>query len=206
MGRIHPVKGLDLFAQTWARVCREFSQWHWMIAGPSENGYREQLERGLARLGIADTVTFPGLVEGDKKTALLNACDFLVLPSRSESFGLVALEALQSGKPVLASQGTPWRELEEYGCGWSLPVDSSLWTDPLRNVLKLGRGEMEVMGLKGKQLAKERYAMKNLIDSMSELYRWLISGGPAPHFVSTPELSFSSNRAWSGRNPDRLRG
>ena len=137
---------------------------------------------------------------------MLNACDFLVLPSRSESFGLVALEALQSGKPVLASQGTPWRELEESGCGWSLPVDSRLWTDPLRNVLGLGRGEMEVMGLKGKQLAKERYTMKNLVDSVSELYRWLISGGSAPHFVSTPETSFSSNRAWSGHNPDWLRG
>jgi glycosyltransferase involved in cell wall biosynthesis len=206
MGRIHPVKGLDLFAQTWAEVCREFSRWHWMIAGPSENGYREQLERMLARLGIADTVTFAGLVEGEKKAALLSACDFLVLPSRSESFGLVALEALQSGKPVLASQGTPWRVLEESGCGWNLPVDSAVWTHTLRSVLGLDRGEMEVMGLKGQQLAKERYAMKNLVDSVSELYGWLTSGGPSPHFVSTPEASVSSNRTRSGHDRDGQRG
>jgi glycosyltransferase involved in cell wall biosynthesis len=47
----------------------------------------------------------------------------LILPSRGENFGHAIFEALISGKPVLISDRTPWRELEAQEAGWDFPLD-----------------------------------------------------------------------------------
>jgi glycosyltransferase involved in cell wall biosynthesis len=49
--------------------------------------------------------------------------DLFLLPSQGESFGHVILEALLAGCPVLISDRTPWRGLQEKGIGWDLPLD-----------------------------------------------------------------------------------
>jgi len=94
-----------------------------VIAGsarlPYEIVYEKQLKELVDNLNLQDSVTFLGHIQGDDKDKLDFASSFaLVLPSQSENFGNVVLEALAQGTPVIASKNTPWESLEEYNSGY----------------------------------------------------------------------------------------
>jgi nucleoside-diphosphate-sugar epimerase len=122
LGRLHPLKGLDLLVSAWAEVKRS-SSWHLVIAGPDEQGTKEKLKRISEKLklkwcecagmdgyeGDADVVIL-GAVHGEGKWALMQRADIFVLPSRSENFGMVVGEALSCGVPVVTTAVGPWGE------------------------------------------------------------------------------------------------
>lgn len=87
-----------------------------LIAG-GDDGESEPLKRQIAELGLADRVALVGEVKGDDKVAFLKGADLFLFPSHGENFGMVALEALAAGLPVVASRNTPWAELETEGTG-----------------------------------------------------------------------------------------
>ena len=132
LGRLHPLKGLDLLISAWAEVkkcanagireCANESSWQLVIAGPDEQGTQEQLKalsekfklkvvepRDLSGVCDAD-ILFMGSVYGDEKWALMQRADIFVLPSRSENFGMVVGEALSCGVPVVTTAVGPWGE------------------------------------------------------------------------------------------------
>jgi len=80
-----------------------------VIAGeatPGEEGYLERLRALAAELGVADDVLFVGALDRTEVAALLATASLAVIPSRSETFGIVALEAAASGTPVVAFRGS----------------------------------------------------------------------------------------------------
>lgn len=94
-------------------------RWHLTIAGsfvsPEEEATIRHLAAGLPR--DQATVDFAGFVTGPVKAALLKTCDLLLFPSHTESFGLVAVEALAYATPVLASDIPALRQLlDGTGC------------------------------------------------------------------------------------------
>lgn len=111
-------KGLDLLLPAWALACRSVDG-DLVIAG---TGIDEQRVRRLAgTLGVADRVRFVGWVSGAAKYALMNAARLVVVPSRQETFGLVALEALATATPVLAFDIPCLREVVPAESGWTVP-------------------------------------------------------------------------------------
>ena len=105
LGRIYPVKGLPMLIEAWRRVRPR--DWVLQIAGPDEAGHRSDLERAIANAGLDDVVSFLGPVHGERKRATLLAADLFVLPTHSESFGMVVAEALAHGLPILTTTGAP---------------------------------------------------------------------------------------------------
>ncbi len=116
LGRLYPVKGLPMLVEAWARARPR--DWRLVIAGPDEAGHRAVVEAVVAAAGLGEAVSFTGPVAGEAKTALLRGADVLVLPSHSESFGMVVAEALAHGTPVLTTTAVPWPALEARQCGW----------------------------------------------------------------------------------------
>ena len=105
-----------MLIDAWARVRPE--GWLLRIAGPDEAGHQKQLEGAVSAADLSEIVSFTGPVESQmKKSAFLDA-DLFVLPSHSESFGMVVAEALAYSVPVLTTTATPWSILRERGCGW----------------------------------------------------------------------------------------
>ncbi len=100
LGRLHPIKGLDLLLEAYA-LAPSLPQL--VIAGPSLDGYREQLVATSKRLGLENKVRFIDDVQGPKKSALLRDSRTLVLPSLSENFGVVVVEAAGHGTPVVVA-------------------------------------------------------------------------------------------------------
>jgi hypothetical protein len=96
--RFLPVKGVDHLIKAWARVIRKASNAHLLIVG--DGPLRVDLEGAATSLGVGGTAHFLGYRSDVGR--LLQAGDFLVIPSRSEAFPLCAVEAMAVGLPVVA--------------------------------------------------------------------------------------------------------
>lgn len=113
VGRIEPVKGLDLLLHAFAALRGRVYDCRLIIAGGDEHSAPAvEMYRRLARqLGICAQVTFAGLIEHSMLPYYYNAADVTVAPSYYESFGMTALESLACGTPVAATDVGDLREI-----------------------------------------------------------------------------------------------
>ena len=108
VGRQTPIKGLETLLDAMARLRAGGSRARLSIVGGDADepldGHEAALRERLTRLGLRDAVTFVGAQPQDRLPAWYVAADATVLPSYYESFGMVALEAMACGSPVVASR------------------------------------------------------------------------------------------------------
>jgi D-inositol-3-phosphate glycosyltransferase len=107
VGRMQPLKGHDLAIRAVAALPEPRPAL--AIVGdppPGDEGYALELRRLAADLGIADDVVFVGQADRTGVADLLAASAVTLVPSHSETFGLVALESAASGTPVVGSRST----------------------------------------------------------------------------------------------------
>jgi glycosyltransferase involved in cell wall biosynthesis len=118
MGRIHQKKGCDLLIEAFAKVLGQDPDWHLVMAGPDQVGWRKGLNSRSVALGIAPRITWTGMLGGPMKWGALRAAEVFVLPSHQENFGIAVAEALAAGLPTLISNKVNiWREIEADGAG-----------------------------------------------------------------------------------------
>lgn len=115
LGRLHPIKGLDLLLEGVARLRSRIPDVRLRIGGPVGAGASRWV-KGLRRRGGL-FVEWVGEVETNEKWNFLRSCDVIALPSHFENFGLVAGEALGVGRPVVVGRNTAWNCVEERGVG-----------------------------------------------------------------------------------------
>jgi len=100
MGRLVLIKGYDILIKAFSRIVEENPNLDLIIAG---RGVEERnLKDLVVKRGLEDRVKFVGFVRGDEKILLLKGCKFFICPSRREALGVVNIEALAAGKPVVA--------------------------------------------------------------------------------------------------------
>ncbi len=118
MSRIHPKKATDILIQAFTNSLARDPAWHLVIAGPDETGWQKELEAMAAGLGVADKITWTGMLKGAIKWGALTASEIFVLPSHQENFGIVVAEAMACNLPVIISNKVNiWREIESYEAG-----------------------------------------------------------------------------------------
>src|SRR5262249_38284045 len=109
MGRLHPKKAFDVAIRAVKTIIATHPEVLLLIAG-ADNGERGPLSQLIDQLNLRHSVALIGELNGEDKIAFLKGADLFLFPSHSENFGLVCLEALASGLPVVASRKTPWAE------------------------------------------------------------------------------------------------
>lgn len=184
LGRLVAVKGLDLLLDAW-RIAAP-AGWQLVIAGPDEDGTRATLERALAERPPARPVHFAGALDDDAKWAALAAADALVLPSRTESFGVVVAEALAAARPVIATTATPWPTLATRGAGWLADTTPEALAHAITRCAAATDAERAAMGVRGRAWAEADFGWDGVATRMVALYHWLRHGGPAPDTVTVP--------------------
>ena len=139
-------------------------------------GYAAKLRRLAATLGVAERVEMAGGLFGADLSRQYDECAFLVLPSFTENFGAVVADALAHGKCAIASRFTPWKALEERGCGWwvdNAPESLAAAIDSAFAAQK--NGELEKMGERAAAFAAERFTWPAIARSMAEEYSRIAS-------------------------------
>jgi D-inositol-3-phosphate glycosyltransferase len=185
VGRIEPLKGLDILISA-AALLESDVECSVLIVGGDESSIAEVAElQELAReKGIEQRVAFVGAVDHDMLPLYYNAADLCVVPSHYESFGLVAVEAMASGVPVVASRvgglaGTVKDGETGYLIPWLCPepfaerIELLLENEPLRR--NLGESAREAVG---------RYRWENVAAAVLDVYNSL---------TGRPELLSSAN-------------
>lgn len=108
VGRLTPIKGLDTLLEAMARLDGTLPRARLLIVGGEADepldGHAAELRRRLRALGLERRVTFVGAQPQERLRDYYRAADVTVLPSYYESFGMVAMEAMACGSPVVASR------------------------------------------------------------------------------------------------------
>ena len=101
MGRLNPIKNLEAVLAALAQP--DMANYHLLVCGEGEPSYKAHLRAKAKQLNIDSRIKWFGFVDGDKKAELFAQSDLFILPSFSESFGIVAIEAISAGLPLVLS-------------------------------------------------------------------------------------------------------
>ncbi len=172
LGRIVHDKGFDVALEALALLAPRFPRAGMVIAG--DGPARPELETRARELGIADSVEFTGWVEPDKVFELINSATLVLLPSRRETFGLVALEAALMARPVVASRVDGLPEVVADG-QTGLLVDKENPAALAGAIARLleDAGMAERMGQAARRRARELFDFERQVDAYEDLYQRL---------------------------------
>ena len=186
-GRLEPLKGTQIVLDAAARLRTRsaYADLAVVVAGDDSGdganndraGERSRLERHATRIGLADHVRFVGAVPHERLAEYYAMADVCVVPSLTESFGLVALEAQALGTPVVAASVGGVREVVEDGVTGFLveghdPEDyaqaiADVLDDPIRGA---------EMGEEARRRAG-RFTWLRAVDRLSAIYDRISVGG-----------------------------
>ena len=188
VSRVQRKKGLINLARAWANLKKESStrsacstwlnNWKVRIVGPDQEGHTQEVKAECERLGIVDDWEFVGPEYGEELQSEYANADLFVLPTYSENFGSVVIEALAHEVPVITTKGTPWSELESAKCGKWIDLPSagsnpSAWpvlVTALKEMMSMSDDERRQMGENGRRLVVERYTWYAVIKEMVKGY------------------------------------
>jgi len=183
LGRMHPIKGLDVLIEAWRRIAGEFTDWHLVLAGPDEEGYLAALESQVHTADLSDRVSFPGGLYGPDKDALIASADLFVLPSRSEGMSVALLEAMVAGLPVVITKSCNFPYAEDLGAGFIVDGDVESLSAGLAKMLKTPDDRRSKMGASGAALVRSKYSWDFVAREMLEVYKWVLGRRDAPQCV-----------------------
>jgi D-inositol-3-phosphate glycosyltransferase len=184
-GRMEPLKGLDVLIEAIARMRKngiyDENPFCLAIIGGDTDDSAEQTSLEMSRIkslteayGLQDLITFLGKKNQDSLPYYYSAAEAVVVPSQYESFGMVALEAMACGIPVVASQIGGLAYLVQDGItGFTVPVDEP---DELANRITLLLQDTELrnrMGQQAIQVAQE-YAWEKIATRLVAVYEELL--------------------------------
>lgn len=172
VGKLCPGKGVTVMLDALGAMAERWPRLRACLIGEEEpgSGFRAQLEERIGHLGLEGRVHFTGYREDAAR--LVGAFDIQVVPSAAEPFGLVTLEALGAGVPVVAtdSGGTP--EIVRDGVEGFLfaPGDLAALARKLE-VLVESPGLRREMGHRGRKRAQEEFSYARMLDATEAVYR-----------------------------------
>lgn len=163
---LSPAYGPDVLLRAVARLARQVPTVRLVLAGRDATG--GALERLARRLGLADRVTFPGLVPHEAVPELLAGCDVFANPSVcAESFGVSILEASACGLPVVASEVGGIPEVCRHGETGLLvsPGDPDALADALLDLAR-DRSQRRDLGRAGRRFVEDTYPWDACVSRM----------------------------------------
>ena len=170
LSRLHFKKGLHLLVPAFAELAAGDPSLHLVIAGP-DDGMQSQCQAWAARDGVADRVTFTGMLRGADKLSAFAAARLFALPSYSENFGIAAVEAMAAGLPVVVSdQVNIWRELQAGGGAAVIACDRGQLVTAMTPLLADPEAAAE-MGRRARATVDRLYRWDSVAAALETMYR-----------------------------------
>jgi glycogen(starch) synthase len=186
LGRLVEEKGFDLALNAFVLLRDSFPHTRLIIAG--DGPARPALEQQAAKLDLAEFVQFVGWVTPDRVPALMNTATVVVMPSRHEGFGLVALEAALMARPIVATRvgGLP-EVVAHQQTGLLVEQDDSKALAGAISALLADPNMAAQLGQAGYRRAQQLFRWECHVDAYTALYQKLAKEGVYAH--STASLS-----------------
>ena len=186
VGRIEPLKGLDVLIEA-IRLMRQSDTFREdpfclaVIGGEADEGRQDSDNLEMARIkaltekaGLGDLVTFLGKKSQDSLPYYYSAAEAVVVPSQYESFGMVALEAMACGTPVVASQIGGLAYLVQDGVtGFTVPVDEPAELARRLTSLLQDTSLREQMGKQAVRVAQD-YSWDKIAARLLDVYQGML--------------------------------
>lgn len=152
------------------------------IYGPIEDhAYFARCQEAVADLPPNVRVTFHGPIAHEHIASLMSRYDLLFNPTLGENFGHVIVEALAAGLPVLISDRTPWRGLEEQNAGWDLPLeDPAAFNRVLAACAEMDDAAFSRLRLGARTIGQAAVTDADLPRRSAELFRLALADAWAP--------------------------
>lgn len=187
LGRIHPVKGIDVLLSAWEGVMDRFPDWRLLVVGTdrgyrTQGGYLEQMKALAAKLKLK-RMDFVEPLYGEAKLSAYREADLFVLPSHSENFGMTVAEALAAGTPAIATEGAPWQGLQVNRAGWWIRNGVDSLVACLEEAMSESSEELVQRGHYGREWMIREFSWQNVGREMDLTYRWLLHGEEMPAWV-----------------------
>ena len=176
LGRLVYDKGFHVAVEAFSRIRQAFPAARLTIAG--DGPAREDLEDQVRRLGLQQVVRFMGWVRPDDVPETINRASIVLMPSREESFGLVALESGLMGRPVVASRVGGLPEVVQHGeTGYTVPRDDpeALAGAAVRLLREPDRARR--LGEAARERGLATFSFDRYVDQYDALYRQLTGRG-----------------------------
>lgn len=167
LSRIHKKKGLEFLLDAWSFTTLKNSKLY--IVGTGDKKYVASIKQKAVELGIDHRVFFMGQLIGREKNRMFKDCDFFLFPSYSENFGNVVPEALSYGLMVLASDCVPWKHIEDFDCGYSLPHDQASWVSMIDDFNSVDDVFIQQKFENCMSFA-DQYRVENIVNKYQEMY------------------------------------
>jgi glycogen(starch) synthase len=179
LGRVAREKGFDVALDAFREIVTQFPGIRLVIAGDGVE--RNSLMRRASALGVEEHVDFPGWISPESIAGLINSCTAMIIPSRwREAFGNVALQAMQMGRPVIASNVGGLPEIViDHVTGYLIPPENPvLLAGAFRELLSDYTAAVR-MGEAGRVRAASQFQFSHYVDLHEQLYRRIIEQGPS---------------------------
>jgi len=173
LSRINWKKGLDRLIPAMSYI----TGIRLVIAGNDEEDYTPKLEEIAKKQGVRDRITFAGPAYGTAKAALLKHATALILPSYSENFGNVVLEAMAAGCPVIVTPEVGVADIvKEHGAGMVVEGNPEALGKRVSDLLSKPE-LLKEMGLQGKKAVREHFTWEAATKQMEECYCTVLNSG-----------------------------
>lgn len=167
MSRIHHKKGLDLLVPAFARSSDKHNAML-VIAGPDIGGYQAQVEQLARDNNVSDRVFLPGMIYGKDRAAAMVDASMFALTSYQENFGVVVIEALAAGTPVLISdQVNIHRQISDARVGEVVTTNVDRIAESLVRWLSLDRDARHIASLRAREFVAKNF------DRIAQARRWI---------------------------------
>ncbi len=182
VGRIDPIKGIDTLLET-AKILRDSASTpRFLLVGGTLDesgqpvGDLAAVASQATNMGISDRVRFAGSSPQDQLPLLYQAADVAIVPSRYESFGLVAVEAMACGTPVVAARAGGLRfTIEEDVAGYLVPPGApEAFASAIDRILS--NPSLQASLGRGARICAERFGWPAVAASVLQVYRRLATG------------------------------
>ena len=177
IGRLAPVKGIQYLLKAAPQVLREVPNTFFVIVGSVSHDYnfQKELEKLCRKLGVDDKVIYTGFISDDELLKAYSAANVFVLPTLREGLSIATLEAMASGKPVVASNVGGLPSIVKDGVTGFLvePKNEGQLADSIIKLL-LNEKLAREMGDNGKKMVED-YSWERIAEETEKVYRMVIN-------------------------------
>lgn len=194
IGRFDPRKGIETLVRAVAQSkIRDQANLKLIIGGGSRPGQSDGIERdrieGIVKeLGMSGFTEFPGRVSDEALPIYYAAADVCVVPSHYEPFGLVAIEAMASGTPVIASDvgGLQFTVTPEETGLLVPPKDNAGFAEAVDRILRNPDWQKQ-LGQNARQRVEAKFSWDGVASQLSDLYIHLLEAKPTVEAEKMPQ-------------------